>query len=156
MFNKGCICWWKEFERYQNARYNNKKKDFDEISNPGSVLNLKGGWNLILVRIGPGARSVWSVLLTRLRAGRIGVRIPVRIRGFSVHQNFQTGREVYPAACSVGTEVPSRLVHEVKHFHLVSRLRMSGAMPLLPYTPSWRGLWHLHLYCIGPLKTNYL
>jgi hypothetical protein len=26
VFNKGCICWWKEFERYQNARYNNKKK----------------------------------------------------------------------------------------------------------------------------------
>ena len=25
MFNKGCICWWKELWRYQNAWYNNKK-----------------------------------------------------------------------------------------------------------------------------------
>ena len=24
MFNKGCICWWKESCCYQNARYNNK------------------------------------------------------------------------------------------------------------------------------------
>jgi len=24
MFNKMCICWWKEFWRYQNARYNDK------------------------------------------------------------------------------------------------------------------------------------
>jgi len=34
------------------------------------------------------------------------------------------------------------------HLHSVPRSRISGAMLLLPYTPSWRGQWQLYCFCL--------
>jgi len=49
----------------------------------------------------------------------------------------------------MSTAVPSRGLNGrgvklTTHFHLVLRLRMSEAIPLLPLTPSWRGHFTLH------------
>jgi hypothetical protein len=59
----------------------------------------------------------------------------------SLLQNVHTGSGDYPASCSVGTGVPSRRLggHEVNltaNLYPVPRLRMSGAIPLLPLCAS--------------------
>jgi hypothetical protein len=56
---------------------------------------------------------------------------------YSKLQNVQTGSTVHPASCSMGTAVLSwglngQGVKLTTHLHLVTRLRMSGAIPLLP------------------------
>ena len=46
------------------------------------------------------------------------------------------------------------------HLHLALRLRMSGAIPLLPSIPSWHGQGQLYLYYHAAFKcyffSNYL
>lgn len=46
--------------------------------------------------------------LCRIRAGRLGVRVPVRARDFSLLQNLQTCFGAQPAYNSMGTGVLSR------------------------------------------------
>jgi len=77
--------------------------------------------------------SIW----TGLRHGWSGVRIPVETRDFSLLQYVQTGCGTHPASYSVGTVVlsqgsSSRGVNLNTHLHLVSRLRVDGAIPPLP------------------------
>ena len=62
--------------------------------------------------------------------------IPVGARYFSLLQNLRTGSGAHLTSYSVGTEVLSRGywgwgVVWTTHFHLVPRLRMSGAILLL-------------------------
>lgn len=47
-------------------------------------------------------------IVTRLRAGWSGVRIPLLARDFSLLQNAQTGSRAQPVSSSVGTGVLSR------------------------------------------------
>jgi len=69
--------------------------------------------------------------VTRLLAGRSGIRIPAGSRNFSLLQ-------IIPAYCSVDTEGFSpggksgRDVRLTSHIRLVPGLRMSGAVPPLP------------------------
>ena len=62
---------------------------------------------------------------------------PVGARYFSFFENVQTGCGAHTASYSVGTGVlprgySGRSVKLTAHLHLVPRLRMSGAIPLLP------------------------
>ena len=66
----------------------------------------------------------------------IGVRIQVEARDFSPLQNVHTGFEAQPASQSMGTGVLSQGLNG-RGVKLVPRLRMSAALPVLPYTPSW-------------------
>jgi hypothetical protein len=59
------------------------------------------------------------------------VRIAVGARDVFLLQNVQTGTWAHPASYSMDTEVLSRGVNLTAHLHLVPRLRMSGAVPLL-------------------------
>jgi hypothetical protein len=76
-------------------------------------------------------------IVTKLLAGRSGVRIPLDIRDFSLHQNLQTGTgsnqpsiQWVPASFA-DSKVEGR---EVNHaFHLMSRLRMSGAILVISF-----------------------
>jgi hypothetical protein len=71
-----------------------------------------------------------------LRAGRSGVRIPAETTDLSLIQNVMPGVGAYPASCSMDTvcSYPGkrRKVSEVVHVLLVSRIKLSGAIPLLP------------------------
>ena len=77
----------------------------------------------------------YTTLAIRLRDERSGVRIPVEARHFIFSiTSRQPG--AHPDSHSVRTEVVSRGlrgrgVNITTHFHLVSRLRMSGAILLL-------------------------
>jgi hypothetical protein len=74
------------------------------------------------------------------------MHIPVRERDFSLLQNVQTGFGAHSAYYSMGTRVLSRRLsgRSVKittHLHLVTKSRISGAIPLLPLYAfmAWRG-----------------
>jgi len=83
-------------------------------------------------------------IATRLGYGRSGVRIPVEGRDFCLLQKFQTCSEAYSAPnhwvpdSSPDEKRPGR---EVSLIHIVPRLRMSGAKPLLPLYvfKAWKG-----------------
>jgi len=72
---------------------------------------------------------------TRLGYGRFGVRIPVEGRDFYLLQKVQAGSGAYPAPnhwVSGSSPEVKGLGREVSLLHIVPRLRMSGAKPLLP------------------------
>ena len=75
--------------------------------------------------------------MTMQRGERSGVRLPTGSRGFSLHQNVQTGSRAHEAFHLRGTErffSHRGIGWDVKvttHLHLVPRLRMGGVMPLL-------------------------
>jgi len=73
-------------------------------------------------------------------------------RDFSLLQIMWTGSGAHPGSYSVGTWIFPRgkvAGHDVDHsLHLVSNLRMSGAILPLPHMPSWHGQGQLHLYFI--------
>ena len=78
----------------------------------------------------------WSstvIIVTILQSGWSRVRILVGARDFSLLQKIQTGPEakLNEYGCPfLGIKQPG---HEVNHsFHAVPRLRMSGAVTLLP------------------------
>jgi hypothetical protein len=91
-------------------------------------------------------------ITTRLRAGRSGVRILADTR----HSFLATRRDRLcrpPSVPSNGYRGPfpsvkRRSVNLNTHRHLAPRLKISGAIPLLPYTPSWRTQGQLYFYCI--------
>jgi hypothetical protein len=57
-----------------------------------------------------------------------------RVRDSSLLQDIQTGSGIHPASSSVDTQVLSPGVKHSTHLHLMLRLRMRGAIPLLsPY-----------------------
>jgi hypothetical protein len=61
-------------------------------------------------------------------------------KDFSILQIVQTALGAHPASYSMGTEVLSRRksgrnVKLTTHPHLVPRLKINGAMPLLPLCP---------------------
>jgi hypothetical protein len=68
-------------------------------------------------------------------------RIPEESRDFSRLQTVQTGSGIYSASCSMGTGVsfpgvkrPGRELHHSSPYK--PKLRMSGAVPLLPFYTS--------------------
>jgi hypothetical protein len=70
-------------------------------------------------------------------AGRSGVRIPAGDREFVFSKTVQIGCMTHPVSYSIAIGVLSRGyngrdVMLTSHFHLVQRLRISGAIPLLP------------------------
>lgn len=82
--------------------------------------------HIIKQPVGFGAASVGTVAsVTLVRAERSGVRILGRVGDLSLIRNVQTGFVALPASPEV-------------HLCVVSRLRVGGAVPLLPYTPTWR------------------
>ena len=85
-------------------------------------------------------------IASRLHAGRSWVRVSVRAPYISLLRNVQTTSEAHPPSCSVWNWVPSwgkvaRSLKVTTHFHLVPKLRRSGATPLLPLNASvrWTG-----------------
>jgi hypothetical protein len=81
-------------------------------------------------------------------AGRSGPRIPVRARDtffFTKSPDRLWGSPILLFSAYRGSFLGAkRPVREVK-LHLALRLRMSGAIPLLPLIPPWRGQGKLHL-----------
>ena len=78
-----------------------------------------------------------EVAVTRLRAGRSGVRIPAQTTDLSHLHMVQTNSGVHSASYSIRNGVVSRGqssqgVKLTTHFRLVPRLRMRGAIPVLP------------------------
>ena len=76
--------------------------------------------------------------MTRQRAGWSGVRIEAGPRDFLFSNTVQTDCGAHPALYSMATAVPScgkdgRGAKLNTHLHLVPRLRMTGAIPLLLY-----------------------
>jgi len=72
------------------------------------------------------------------------IRLDYGLDGPGFESVLHTGSEAHPASYSIGTRAASRGlsgrgVELTINLHLVPRLRMSGAIPLLPYMPSWRG-----------------
>ena len=65
---------------------------------------------------------------------RIVAQIPVGTRDFSLSPPKRTGRLWGTPSVYRGSFPGSMMTTHVCH---VQRLRMSGAIPLLPYTPSW-------------------
>ena len=62
--------------------------------------------DIIIIIIVIGIRLVGIV--TRLWAGRYGIRISAGTKYFSLLHSFQTGSGVHPASFSMGTVVPFR------------------------------------------------
>jgi hypothetical protein len=66
----------------------------------------------------------------------------IRARDFSLLQNFQKGSGAQPAFCTISIAVLAQgkggwgLISS-SHLYLVLRLRLSRAIHLLPYIPSW-------------------
>jgi hypothetical protein len=82
--------------------------------------------------------------MTRLRTRRIASGFPARARGLYLLWNVHKKSGAHPDSYSIGS---GRLVlrggshYDVKltnQLHLVPRLRISGDIPSLPLTPSWR------------------
>jgi len=76
-------------------------------------------------------------IATKQRTGRFGVRILLATRDFSLFQNAQTFSGAHPDSYWVVTEFMSqgksgRGVKLTSDLHLLPRLRLSGAIPLLP------------------------
>jgi hypothetical protein len=93
----------------------------------GSCWSAPGKWH---------KSSTLVSIATRLQAAQYGVRIPVRTRELSVLKRVQTGPEACPAFNSMNTRIlprgkAARARILTIYIHLVSRLRMSGAKPLL-------------------------
>jgi hypothetical protein len=76
--------------------------------------------------------------MTVLRARRSGVLFPVGETDFSVIQNVHTGSGPHGTFCRGVSPLGygGRCVKVTTHVHLVERLRMNGAVPLLPHIPS--------------------
>jgi len=87
------------------------------------------------------SRSYAVGIVTRLRAGRSGVRIAVGAGDLSPFQNVQTDSEAQPDSCSVGPGLFPRGVHLTTDLCLVPRVRMSGTLRLLSLYVfiSWTG-----------------
>jgi len=72
-------------------------------------------------------------IVASLRTRRSSVRIPAWARYFSLYRNIQTSSEAHPPAYSMGTGVLwDKAVRVSTQLHLLSRLRMSGDLLLLP------------------------
>ena len=99
-----------------------------------------GGWEG-----GRRHRLVDILIRPKLLAGRTGVHISVGASSFPVPKNAHTGPGDHPDSYSVGIGILPRGVNLLAvqlptHIHLLPKLKMSGAMHLLPpYTPSRRG-----------------
>jgi hypothetical protein len=83
-----------------------------------------------------GRRDSVVSTAARLGAGLTGARIPAGSRYYSLLHNAQTGCGTHPAFYSVGVVVLSWRqcgvgMRLIAHLHLMTRLRMSGATPLL-------------------------
>jgi len=76
-------------------------------------------------------------IVTALWARRSGVRISEGAKGFSLLRIVQTGPGVHPASCSVYAWVLCRVqsgrsVKWTTYIHLKPKLRLRGAIPVLP------------------------
>jgi hypothetical protein len=98
------------------------------------VLIVHGSWHFIYETIVFGTRGSSVTIVTRLRASRSEVIILLGAKFSSILQNFQTSSGGPPNFLYNGhrRSFPGRVVMLTIHLHLVPRLRMSGAMPLLP------------------------
>jgi hypothetical protein len=110
-----------------------------EICREGTICKLGIAGNILKWILQEDRRSWDSVVIvvTKLRAGRSRVRIPAAERDFFLLRNTQGGSGAHPVSISIGTEVTFRAysdwsVEFTTQPHLVSRLRIRGAMPLIP------------------------
>jgi hypothetical protein len=105
------------------------------------------------------AESGWN-MLTLLRAGRFGIRVPAEARDFSLLQNGHTSPVAHPASYSIpwvlsrGSD--GRGVKLTTEFHVVPRFGISGAIPLLPYIPSRHTEGQLYLSWLRACLTSGL
>jgi len=84
--------------------------------------------------------SGMALSVTKLLAGRSGVQFPARTRGFSFHQNNQTGPGTRSASYWMNVVVPSScLKGRDMNFHLMKRLDLVEI-----YSCSTVGLYDLH------------
>ena len=86
-----------------------------------------------------------------MEGGPAGVRIPVRVRGYSLLQNVQTGSGGQPVSYSMGAGVlfPGVKRPECESNHSPSSsagVNSESNTPLLSQTPSLRGLGKLYCY----------
>ena len=91
----------------------------------------------------------------KLRAWRSGIRLPVEARAFLSSKTFTPAQRSTHAPIQW---VPGFLLEgkEVTYLHPVPRLRMSGAIPLFPYTPSRRGQEKLNLNPLILVRYSYI
>ena len=98
--------------------------------------------------------SVSNNRMFRLGAGWSGVRFPTGIKKFSTLRNFQSGTVSYPTPYSenrgifLPNEKGARNVDLTTPLQLVPILRMSGAMPQLPYMPSFLSIEKFIVYVV--------
>jgi len=96
-------------------------------------------WGFIFYPIYHDERNPRSLvsMVTRLRVERQRFRYRhVQWRILSLRSRVQTGTGAHPVSSAVGTGWTVKLI---THLHLVSRLRILGAVPPLPHTSSCRG-----------------
>jgi hypothetical protein len=67
------------------------------------------------------------------------VRLPAVTTGFCVLLEFWANSAAFPVPGRVLSAGPQRPGREPDHLHLVSKLRMNGALTLLPHLSSWHG-----------------
>lgn len=85
-------------------------------------------------------------IATRLSAGRSWARIPVGTKDLLYPEKRPV--RIWGVYRVLSREKISRSVNLAIHLHPVPKSRISGAMLLLPYTPSWRGQWQLYCFCL--------
>jgi hypothetical protein len=77
-------------------------------------------------------------IVTRLRAGRSVICVPAGAREFSLQKIIPALGPTQPSIQWVlSRRFCDRSVMLTTDRHLAAGLRMSGALPLLPYMPSW-------------------
>jgi len=90
--------------------------------------------------------------LTTLQATQSGVWIPARACDFSPLQNLRTDCGAHPSS-SMGTGGKlARGVKLITCLHLLPRLGMSEAIPLLLNLPLWHEQGQLYLFIVKALK----
>jgi hypothetical protein len=98
----------------------------------------------------PGIR-ITEGLVTTLRAGRFGVRIPLGERDFCLLQNAKVSSGAHPTPCLMDTGVISRGVYrrgnEVNPSSPFSaEVKNEWSPTSAPHMPSWLGQGKLYLY----------
>jgi hypothetical protein len=116
---------------------------------PPTSAEVKNAWSYTSTRayvfVAKGDNSVGIALGYGLDDRGSRFRFPVGAGNFSLHHRVQNGSEAHPASCPMGTRgsFPGGKAAGSWSWPLTSILcrgqRMSGAIPPLPNTPSWRG-----------------
>jgi hypothetical protein len=100
-------------------------------------------------------------IASRLRAGISGVPIPIRWIYFIFSKSSRHAvRPTHPPLQTVSGFLPedkvAGFVNLTAYLHLVPRLRMSGAVILLPLHALWRGRGQFYLYLLCTRQSHVL